>query len=185
MASYNVLCDLHGGAYQAVAHLLDDGHRRIGLIAFALNFPSVQQMQAGYQRALANAGIALDDSLVSPVYGFDLDAGEEAARALLRLPEPPTAIFAMSDLLAVGARNAIRAAGLRVPQDIALAGINDIPLARLVEPPLTTVHQPAYEMGQAAMKMLQSLIAGVHPPQRQVILPMALVVRESCGCHSS
>jgi len=182
---YNVLCDLRDGTYQATQHLIADGHRRIGLITFAMDIPAVREIRAGYEHALIGAGITVDESLVVHVYGFDDRAGGEGARALLRLPEPPRAIFAMSDLLATGALKAIRAAGLRVPQDIAIAGINDIPLAGLVDPPLTTVRQPAYEMGQQAMKMLQSLIAGRPPPERQVILPMSLVVRQSCGCGRS
>jgi DNA-binding LacI/PurR family transcriptional regulator len=180
---YNVVCDFESGTRQALVHLLEDGHRRIGLIAFAMNIPAVKQIQAGYQQALMDAGLAVDESLIAPVYGFDMAAGEEATRALLHLPEPPTAIFAMSDLLAIGALSAIRNAGLRVPKDIALAGVNDIPLARLVDPPLTTVHQPAYEMGKTAMEMLQQLIAGQSPTQRQVNLPTALVIRQSCGPH--
>jgi LacI family repressor for deo operon, udp, cdd, tsx, nupC, and nupG len=180
---YSVSCDLEAGVYQAVAHLIAHGHRRIGLIVFALDIPSVAAMHAGYQHALAAAGIAADPDLVAPVYGFLQDAGEEAARALLRQPHPPTAIFAISDLLAVGAMQAIRAAGLRIPEDIALASINDILLARLVDPPLTTVHMPAFEMGQAAMEMLRDLIAGQAPAARQVVLPASLVVRRSCGQH--
>ena len=180
---YSVVCDFESGTRQVVTHLLQDGHRRIGLIAFALNIPAVQQMQAGYASALAPAGLALQEDLVAPVFGFGMLAGEEAARALLALPEPPTAILAMSDLMALGALSAIRAAGLSVPEDIALAGVNDIPLARLVDPPLTTLHQPAYEMGQAAMQLLQQLIAGQRPEQRQVNLPTSLVIRQSCGPH--
>jgi DNA-binding LacI/PurR family transcriptional regulator len=180
---YSVLCDLESGAYQAVAHLIAHGHRRIALIAFALDVPVVQAQRAGYLRALAEAGIDADPNLIAPVYGFLMDAGEQAAQELLRQPEPPTAIFAISDLLAIGALEAMRAAGLKVPQDIALASTNDILLARLVEPPLTTVHMPAFEMGEAAMQMLNSLIAGERPHQRQVILPTTLVVRQSCGQH--
>jgi DNA-binding LacI/PurR family transcriptional regulator len=182
---YNVLCDHENGAYQAVAHLIAHGHRRVGLIVFALDIPIVQSLHAGYQRALAEAGIELNPHLIAPVYGFMMDAGKGAAQALLRLPNPPTAILAISDLVAIGAMEAIRAAGLRVPEDIALASINDILLARLVDPPLTTVHMPAFEMGQAAMEMLKSLIAGDTPPQRSITVPTTLVIRQSCGEHQA
>jgi DNA-binding LacI/PurR family transcriptional regulator len=182
---YNVLCDHENGAYQAVAHLIAHGHRRVGLIVFALDIPIVQSLHAGYQRALAEAGIELNPHLIAPVYGFMMDAGKGAAQALLRLPNPPTAILAISDLVAIGAMEAIRAAGLRVPEDIALASINDILLARRVDPPLTTVHMPAFEMGQAAMEMLKSLIAGDTPPQRSITVPTTLVIRQSCGEHQA
>jgi DNA-binding LacI/PurR family transcriptional regulator len=140
-------------------------------------------MRAGYQQALGEAGLTVNEDLIAPVYGFGMSAGEEAARSLLALSEPPTAILAMSDMLALGALSAMRAAGLRVPEDIALAGVNDIPLARLVDPPLTTLHQPAYEMGKVAMELLQQLIARKRPSQRQVNLPTSLVIRQSCGPH--
>lgn len=180
---YSVVCDFTDGIRQLVSHLVQDGHKRIGLIAFAMNIPAVQQIRTGYQHALREAGLAVNEDLIAPVYGFGMSAGEEAARALLCLPEPPTAILAMSDLMALGALSAIRAAGLKVPGDIALAGVNDIPLARLVDPPLTTLHQPAYEMGQTAIELLQLLIAGERPPERQVSLPTSLVIRQSCGTH--
>lgn len=181
--SYNVLYDFESGVHQAVAHLIADGHRRIGLITFALQIPAVVQLQTGYQRALIEAEIPINSALIAEVYSFNMNAGGEAARALLALPQPPTAIFAMSDLLAFGALDAIRAAGLRVPQDIALASGNDTPIAHLIDPPLTAVHQPAFEMGQAGMKILQKLINGERPAERQVTLPTWLVVRQSCANH--
>lgn len=180
---YCVLWDFEEGVRQAVAHLIADGHRHIGLISFAVDIPAVQQLHAGYRRALAEAGLTPASDLIASVYAFGADAGAKAARALLHLAHPPTAIFVMSDLLAFGAMDAIRSAGLRIPQDIALASGNDIPLAHLVAPPLTAVHQPAFEMGQEAMKMLRSLIAGERPPQRQVIFSPNLLVRHSCGLH--
>jgi len=179
---FNVLCDLEGGAYQAVSHLIRNGHQRIGLITFAMDIPSVNEIRSGYLAALAHAGRPVDLSLTTNVYGFGIQAGIEGARSLLRLPSPPSAIFAMSDMLALGALRAIHERGLRVPQDIALVGFNDIPIASMVDPPLTTVHQPAFEMGQVAMSLLRDLIAGRPPPERQVRLPTSLVVRQSCGC---
>ena len=110
-------------------------------------------------------------------------AGAEGARKLLALTQPPMAIFAIADMLALGALCAIKSAGLRIPQDIALVGFNDIPTAALVEPPLTTVAAPAQEMGAVAMQMLQDLIAGRKPSHRRVVLPVSLVVRQSCGAH--
>ena len=113
---------------------------------------------------------------------FELQSGVEGGRKLLALEKPPTAIFAISDMLAIGAMQAIKSAGLRVPQDIALAGFNDIPLAGLVDPPLTTVKAPAEAAGREAMKMLRQLIEGKRLDRECVLLPTALVVRQSCGC---
>lgn len=181
-AGDTVQCDFQEGIRQAVAHLVSHGHTGIGLIEFSLDIPAVQQIKTGFIQAMGEAGINHVSELVAPTYGFTISDGEAAARALLRLPNPPTAILAMSDLMAIGALKALKTAGLRVPQDIALVGINDIPLAGLVDPPLTTVHQPAYQMGQEAMRLLQGLISGKPPPQRQIILPTSLIIRQSCGC---
>lgn len=178
----SVSCDFEPGARQAVSHLLESGRRRIGLIAYAFDVPAVRQMRAGYEQALAEAGLALDPALVAPVDKFTMAAGEQAARALLRLPERPDALFAMSDLMAIGALQVIRAAGLRIPEDIALVGANDIPLAGLVDPPLTTLHQPAFEMGQAGMELLLELIGGGNERRqegRSLVLPVELVIRKS------
>ncbi len=183
-AGYSVMIDLEGAGYQGAQHLLQHGHRRIGLITYALDVANVRPVNAGYERALQEAGIQNDPGLVARVSAFGSAAGAEGARKLIELPQPPSALFAITDLMAVGAMQVVKAAGLRIPQDIALVGFNDIPLAALVDPPLTTVAAPAYEMGQAAMKMLQSLIAGRRPARRRVVLPTALVVRQSCGLHT-
>jgi DNA-binding LacI/PurR family transcriptional regulator len=182
IGGYTVLCDFQEGIRQAVAHLVSHGHRRIGLIEFSLDIPAMQQIKAGFLQALGEAGIKHERELVVPIYGFKIADGEAAARVFLRLPNPPTAILAMSDLIAIGALKVLKTAGLQVPQDIALVGVNDIPLAGLVDPPLTTVHQPAYQMGREAMRLLQSLISEKPPPLRQIILPTSLVIRQSCGC---
>jgi LacI family transcriptional regulator len=108
--------------------------------------------------------------------------GEEGARMLIAAQQPPTALFAISDMLALGAMTAVQQAGLQIPSDMAVTSFNDIPIAKLVNPPLTTVAAPAYLMGQEAMRMLQALISGEQPLERQITLPTKLVVRHSCGC---
>lgn len=140
-------------------------------------------VNAGYHRALQEAGIQEDPTLVARVKGFDIASGAEGAQVLVNLPQPPTAIFAITDLMAAGALQALRGRGYRVPQDMALVGFNDIPLAALLDPTLTTVAAPAYQMGRTAMRMLQSLIDGKRLPQSKIILPTSLVVRQSCGEH--
>jgi DNA-binding LacI/PurR family transcriptional regulator len=180
---YSAQIDLEMAGYLATQHLLEHGHRRIGLVTFDPQLPNVQPLHLGYTRALNEAGLQTDPALVSRAPGFDLASGDAGARRLLALPQPPTAIFAIADTLALGALSAIKQAGRRVPQDIALVGFNDIPLAALVEPPLTTVAAPAIELGRTAMSMLQDLIAGGKPPTERVVLPTTLVIRQSCGCQ--
>ena len=181
----SVELDLGGIGYQAIRHLLDHGHRRIGLITYAAEIANVKPLNEGYHRALQDAGLQRDPNLVARVGGFDLAAGAEGAFKLMNVPNPPTAIFAITDLMATGAMQAIKASGRSVPGDIALVGFNDIPLAGMLSPPLTTATAPAYAMGQEAMKMLNRLIKGERLKQKRVIFPSHLVVRQSCGSHTS
>jgi DNA-binding LacI/PurR family transcriptional regulator len=180
---YSVQFDLESAGYQATRHLLEHGHRRIGLITFALDSENTMPVNSGYRRALREAGVPFDPKMEARVFSFDMTSGAEGVHQLLALDQPPTAIFAIADMLALGAMRAIRAAGLRIPDDIALVGFNDIPLAELIEPPLTTVAAPAQEAGRTAMSMLSELIAGKQPLRKQVMLPTKLVVRHSCGQH--
>ena len=152
------------------------------MITFAVEASNIQPIHHGYAHALEGAGLSSDTSLVVSVSSFDMASGAEGARKLLFLPQPPTAIFAISDTLALGAMSTIKQAGLRIPDDIALVGFNNIPLAALVEPGLTTVAAPAVDLGRAAMGMLRDMIARVGPANRQIVLPTNLVVRQSCGC---
>jgi DNA-binding LacI/PurR family transcriptional regulator len=178
----SVLIDLENAGYLATRHLLEHGHRRVGLITLAYNSANVLPVNAGYRHALRESGIEEDWSLIASQFSFELESGMEGARKLLALEQPPTAIFAISDLLAIGAMQAIKSVGLRVPQDIALMGFNDIPLAGMVDPPLTTVKAPADIAGREAMKMLHHLIEGEAPNEDCLLLPTALVIRQSCGC---
>ena len=180
---YVVLLDLENAGYQATRHLLEHGHRRVGLITFARDISNVRPVNAGYQRALQEADFEIDPDLIARVAGFDMAAGAEGTHKLLSLPQPPTAIFAIADTLALGVMNTIQTVGLRIPQDIALASFNDIVFAALVNPPLTTVAAPVREMGLEAMQMLQSLINGQQPTHQRILLPTSLVVRQSCGIH--
>jgi DNA-binding LacI/PurR family transcriptional regulator len=182
-AGPSVVLDLEGAGYQAAQHLIQHGHRRIGLITYFADIDNILPVNSGFLRALQEAGIPEDPARVVRVKGFDIASGSEGALMLTNLSHPPTAIFAITDLIAAGALQALRGRGYRVPQDIALVGFNDIPLAALLDPPLTTVAAPAYQMGRTAMRMLQSLIEGKRPPQTRVMLPTSLVLRQSCGEH--
>lgn len=180
---YAVLLDLENAGYQATRHLLEHGYRRVGLITYALELPNIRPVNQGYRRALHESGLMADECFIARVHGFDTSAGAEGTRTLLAQKDPPTAIFAITDLLAIGAMHTAKQAGLRIPQDLAIVGFNNIPMAAWVSPPLTTVNAPAYQMGQKAMKMLHSLVAGKRPRRKQIHLPTRLVIRQSCGVH--
>lgn len=184
-AGPSVQIDLEGAGYQATRHLLQHGHHGIGLITYASEVANVKPVNDGYFRALQEAGIPVDPSRIARVGAFDAASGAEGASRLISLPQPPTAIFAITDMMAVGALQALRSAGLGVPQDVALVGFNDIPQAVWLNPPLTTVAAPSFQMGIEAMRMLQNLIAGKPLVQQHVILPTSLVIRHSCGEHES
>jgi DNA-binding LacI/PurR family transcriptional regulator len=179
---YSVELELGEAGRLATAHLAAHGHRRIGLVAPPGTLANVAPLVDGYRRALADAGIAADPALEAVAAGFGQEAGGHAARRLLALARPPTAVFAAADTLALGVMAAARQAGLTVPEELALAGFNDIPAAALVEPPLTTVAAPAQELGAKAMRTLAGLIGGAIPDSQRIVLPVSIVVRRSCGC---
>ncbi len=149
-----VLNDNALGAYDAVKHLVDLGHRRIAYIITAQQVSSVGERLEGYRRALEEAGIPYDPQLILRTE-VTLEGGYRQAKEVVKGISPrPTAIFAYDDLMAIGVLKALRELGLRVPQDMALVGYDDIPFAQFLEPSLTTVAQPAYEMGQKAAEIL-------------------------------
>jgi LacI family transcriptional regulator len=170
-----VFTDDEQGAYAATRHLLQRGHRRIGLIAG----PTGDLRTAGHARALAEAGIAQDPEL-RVVADWHRAGGQAAMQALLALPEPPTAVFAENDLMAIGALDAARAAGRVVPSDIAIVGYDDIEASQMTNPPLTTVINPAYDAGREAARLLLDRMTGAYTgPGRVVALQSELVVRAS------
>ena len=172
-------------ARQAVEHLVGLGHRRIGIITNApLEYTAARDRLAGYRQALEKAGLVFDEGLVR--YGdFREESGCVAMNQLLDLPEPPTAVFVACDLVAFGALVAIKERGLTIPDDIALVGFDDVPLAHYVDPPLTTVRLPAYELGYRAAMLLTQLIGGEPVEKREILLQTELIVRQSCGAHVS
>lgn len=168
--------DQHGGVAAAVAHLRAAGRRRIATIAGPPDMVAGKDRLAAYQRAVSGPGRG-GGSIVA-TGDFTRDSGVAAMRQLLA--EHPTidAVFAASDLMAHGALAALREAGRRVPDDVAVVGFDDIALARYTEPPLTTVRQPIEEIGRTITRQLLRLLAGT-PVDRAVVLPTELVVRES------
>lgn len=173
-----VSLDNHGAAQTVTEHLLALGHRRIGLINGPATSPLTHDRRAGYEAALRAAGITPDAKLICPG-DFSLKAGYDGALQLLGMPERPTALFCESDEMAIGALKRIKEMGLRVPQDVSLAGFDDIELAAYCDPPLTTIAQPAECFGQHAVDMLIGLIEKRTLEVRHVTLPHSLVVRQS------
>jgi LacI family transcriptional regulator len=172
--------DNRAGAYQAVSHLISLGHSRIGFISNApLSYSGTQDRFSGYRLALAEHDLPQDDELVETA-PFLPEAGRAAMDNLLQLPKRPTAVFAASDVVALGAMGAIHAAGLGIPHDVALVGFDDIILAAHAHPPLTTVRVPAYGLGWTSAEVLIALIEGEEEVS-SVVLETELIVRESCG----
>jgi LacI family transcriptional regulator len=182
---HSVEADLEGAGRLAAGHLAADGHRMIGLITVEPPLSNVLPIETGVRHALADAGLALEDRHVVRADGWDLAAGARATARLLDRPGRPTALVAIADLLAIGAMQELRRRGLQVPADVAIVGIDDIPLAALVDPGLTSVALPARAMGAEALATLESAWLGELPTPRRVVLGVDLVVRESCGPHAS
>lgn len=178
-----VLADNTEGSAEAVAHLYRKGHRRIGLIKGLDNVTTGVDRYYGYQLALARLGIPFDPKLVA--FGnFSEESGYEAMRNLLRIQNPPTAVFTTNDMMAIGAMNAIQEKGLSVPGDIAIVGGDDIRLARYFKPSLTTIRQPMYSIGRMATDLLLKLINDDSEGPIKQMVKTELVVRESCGSKS-
>jgi DNA-binding LacI/PurR family transcriptional regulator len=176
-ASY-VDADNRGGARKAVGHLAGRGRRRIATIAGPGDMGVGLDRLDGYRDGLAAAGLAGAGELVE-IGDFSEESGAAAMERLLARPGPPVdAVFAASDLMAAGALRALRAAGRRVPEDVAVVGFEDSPVARYTQPPLTTVRQPIEDMGRQATRLLLAEAAGGGGRLR-LILDVDLVVRES------
>lgn len=164
----------------AVMHLLRLGHKRVATISGPLSMIGGMDRLEGYKDALRARGFIPDDSLIAEG-DFSEDSGYSAMRELL--PRNPDAIFVASDMMALGAMRALREAGKKIPDDIALVGYDDMPFAARTDPPLTTVRQPIHRAGFVAAETLMELIQEQDAAPRRVILPTELVIRESCGAH--
>ncbi|HEX8218423.1 MAG TPA: LacI family DNA-binding transcriptional regulator [Chloroflexia bacterium] len=165
-------------AREMVAYLLRLGHKRVATIAGPNNMIAGADRLQGYLLALRNRGIAANPALIVEA-DFTEEGGYIAMQRLV--PHAPDAVFVASDAMAVGALRALREAGLRVPEDIALAGFDDIPFAARADPPLTTVRQPIQRMGTLAAETLIDLISHPQPQPRRIVLPTELLIRESSG----
>lgn len=165
-------------AAELTRYLMAHGHRRIGVIAgHPHSYPTGQRL-LGIRMALQQAGLALPPEYIR--YGdWEVESGKEQAMELLRLPDPPTAVFAMNDLMAAGAISAIQAMGLRIPEDIAIVGFDNREIASYLQPPLTTVALPTTEIGtKAALHIIEMISMPYVHPVREII-PCSIVERDS------
>jgi LacI family transcriptional regulator len=182
----SVRVDLEAGGHMATRHLIRLGHRRIAHIGDALQYLQKRKDRTdGYRRALREAGLALDAELVAHAE-MSLAGGAEAMQALLdRAVPPPTAVFVYNDQMAVGALHALRERGLTVPRDMAVIGFDGIALGKFVTPEISTIDYARDEVGRVAVETLADLLDGAmaRPPER--VLPVRLVVRQSCGGFAS
>jgi LacI family transcriptional regulator len=168
------------GADQAMRHLLQLGHRRIGALTGPRGWVATEDRRRGYHAALAAAGI-LPDPELEMESNFEIGGGLDAAGRLLDLPAPPTAIFAFNDNLAIGTIAAARERGLSVPEDLSVVGFDDVEHATIATPALTTVRQPLAEMGRMAVSILVRLLDKQRLETLRVELGTRLVVRGSTG----
>jgi len=175
-----VIPDHERGGYLVSRHLLDLGHRRLGHVGGPPFLSSAGGRLAGYRQALAERGLAYDTEMVA-IGPFTIAGGYAAGMRLLDGPDRPSAIFAANDLQAIGVLKAARQLGLRVPEDLALAGGDDIPLLDVLDPPLTTFHVPLFDIGARAAEVLLDKLAGRCEGLQQIIYPPELIVRRSSG----
>jgi DNA-binding LacI/PurR family transcriptional regulator len=167
-------------AYSMTEYLIQLNHRRLGLILGPYTkVRRAKRRLEGYQAALRDRGLKVDPRMVIEKHPT-LQEGKEAMQKLLSMRHPPTAVFAASDMLAVGALAAAREKGLRVPEDVSVAGFDDIDFAAFTDPPLTTVRVPASQMGEMAVQVLMEMIEGNSREVKQISLDTELIVRGSC-----
>jgi len=182
--TFSVAVDNRYGGYLATKHLLDLGHRRIAYVTGQPRHSDNQERLAGYRQAIEEAGVRFEPGLIVPGDG-DTTGGQHALSSLLESAPPASAVFCYNDRTAIGLIHAACRAGLRLPQDLAVVGFDNIPFAAFIEPALTTVAQPMRALGEHAVKMGLALLANrggeEAVPVSNVVLRGWLVVRASCG----
>lgn len=176
-----VLADNFTAGLETTKYLLDLGHTRIGALAGPAKYKSLVDRLRGYTIALLERGIQPDPALQPPPTPGHPRKGYVQMQQLLALPEPPTAVFAVSDKTAFGAMEAIKDAGLRIPEDMSIVGIDDVHEGPYSSPPLTTYHVPKRALGEMAVKTLHALLTSRTPVAAKIALTGRLVVRESCA----
>ncbi len=177
-----VSIDNISSARKATQHLINLGHQRIGMVAGPLNVIVSRDRLKGYRQALHQNELKEETALIHEG-DFKVEGGYYLTRRMLAYENRPTAIFASNDEMAVGAMKAATSLGLKVPEDLAVVGFDDIPLASLIEPQLTTIQQPRYKIGETAMRLILANIKNREAELGGVVLEDKLVIRKSCGAY--
>jgi LacI family transcriptional regulator len=171
-----IVTDNFQGAYKIVEHLIQNGHRKIGMISGEYS-TTVNNRVEGYKKALSDNGITVDLNMIK-IADLTIDKSEYTATKSL-LEHKPTAIFALNDLVALSVMKTLKQEQLKVPGDISLVGYDNLPVSELLDPPLTTVAQPIHEMGEKAVEILINRIKGVYRTKQKIVLESKLVIRDS------
>jgi len=175
-----VSIDNKEGGYLATSHLIDSGHKRIGIVKGIKGLNNSEDRFNGYKKALEEAGIPISDELIT--YGdFVEPGGRKAMEKLLSLNQPPSAVFSTNNLMTLGCIKEIYSRRISIPDDIALVGFDDSTWAEALIPPLTTIRQPGYEIGVNAAELLINRLHNPDASFKNVVLNPQIVVRESCG----
>lgn len=170
------------GAFMAVSHLIELGHRRIALIGGTAGLTTARDRYEGYRNALEKAGIALDKSLIKQG-DYKKASGYQLTLDLMQLREPPRAIFVANNLMTLGTLQALQELRIHVPQDVALVGFDDMPWSGQLCPPLTAVAQPTYDLGQEAGRLLLRRMPDRDAAAQTIVLQTRLIIRESSGAR--
>lgn len=178
--AHAVYSDNVGGSMQAVEYLHSLGHRSIAHISGGVDTFAGEKRQQGYEAALSKLGLRRREDYIADSGFFSIESGYEAMNTLMDLENPPTAVFAAGDLLALGAIRAVKDRGLLVPDNFSIIGFDDIEMARYLTPALTTVRQNTDSLGSTAANILTEAINSAESPVQSVMLPVELMIRESC-----
>lgn len=171
--------DNFGGALKAVEYLIGLGHRKIGFITGPPDQRHSTERIGGYKEALKRNNIEYDEKIIFPG-DFHKKSGQEGMKYLLNLSSPPSAVFVANDNMALAAMKIVKENHLRIPEEISIVGFDDIEVASQLDPPLTTVRQPLYQMGEEAAKLLFALLNDEKSDPQKIFLDTQLVIRESC-----
>lgn len=174
--------DNHTGTVAAVRHLIEHGHTRIAFAGY-LNQPDMRERRAAYESALRDCGLEPDPQLVFDTGDTLRSGGEDAAKRMLALPEPPTATMAATDFNAIGIISTLTAAGLALPRDHAVIGFDDTEAADYITPTLSSVRQDFHRVGNHAAQLLLGMLAGAPVDDGHHLVPTSLIIRQSCGCQ--
>lgn len=176
-----VSSDNEGGGYLGARHLLDLGHRRIGVICTSNHSTPMTQRLSGVRRAFAEFGQTCDSGILVVSTLYQYSAAYEAMKSFFESPHPPTAVFSFTDVMALGALRAAADMGLSVPVDLSVMGYDNLEMSGYTSPKLTTISQPIYDMAQAAVQALQRQMQADNAPPEMLTFPIELILRESTG----